>query len=1279
MKQLLTKLIRGVAYFAAAIVIILAIAVGIFRLMLPQLPEYQEEIKGWASAAIGMDVEFTGMNARWRLSGPELSFFGADLSNQATGASILNAEEVGIGVGLFRLIADRELVVDRVSIRNTSIDLRQDEAGNWILQGMPLDELLGDRDMPSPSGGRIEIVGQDLDVAYEHPASGQLIPFNVSSVTVTRDDVELGVEAIIDFDPEFGDRLEISANKRIGENAGDFWRLYVEAESMDLAGWSRLQQFALPDVNAGVADFVLWFDLDGGVVDSASANIVISDLQAESDRAVPAVGIQGSFEYAAEADGWLLGANQLRVNTVDGDWPQSSLQLRLQQNEAGELEGLRATASYFNLDDLRYLQAWLPEERQATLDDFALTGVMHNVDVELGALQDEQPEFDVSADLEQAGFAPGDERPGVREFSGRIRADRDGGRVEIESTDLRLDLGDQLPEPLVLDDAIGTVIWRRNADGIIVLSDSVQIRNADFDSQMSLQVSIPADEASPVVDFESTWSVFNVSAVDRYLPIKLITPKLYQWLSDALVSGYVRRGTTRFNGALDDFPFEDGSGVFRIDARLEDTVLQFSPDWPAPEFRHLDVVVENTRLYTEENSAINVGNLVEDARVEIPDLRAPLLSIDTFATGTLQSIKDYVSQSPISRVFGGQLDRVDVDGDASFDLQISLPIQNAQDYQFSTKIRASDGTIRVQGFPAPLTEMNGSVTITREDIASESLFATFLGHPIDLSLARVAEPDGPYSVILQGSGRTTSEALQSELGIPFDGVIEGDTDYQATIRFPNGQATQPGPLQIDVRSDLYGVQANLPEPIGKADDEAFPLSINIEFPTPNQISTAGSLAGEINWTARFLKTGEDWDFDRGVIAVGEYPRDADVRGLHIHGQMSALHLHEWLAEGRRGNREAGLGDRIRSIDLGIDNLYAVGQRFTDHRVQVNRSGRDWVIQISGREAQGVVTVPFDFTGERPMTLNMERLIMPGDKTPGAGQQPTPLDPRTLPALSIRAAEFSLGEREFGELEADFDRTGRGLESTVLTTRDDSFTVAGTAGWVVDAYEELGQRTFLSASLKSTDVQQTSQRLDYDPGVISDDMEVGLDINWPGGPRQDFMSVLNGEVAVRIGAGRLAEVDPGAGRMFGLMSVTALPRRLSLDFSDVFETGFGFDVVSGDFRLVNGDAFTCNLTLTGPAADVGIVGRAGLVTRDYDQAAIVSANVGGTLPVAGFFLGGPQVAAALLVFSQLFKKPLKDMGQVFYTISGPWDEPGIDTVDSQGFADISNRAGCLVQP
>jgi len=1275
MKLWLTKLIRGLAYLGAALVIVLAIAVGIFRLMLPRLPEYQEEIKAWASTAIGMGVEFDGMNARWRLSGPELSFYGARLSHADTGISILSAAEVSIGVGLLRLVADRELVVDRVSVRGSSVDLRQDGNGDWILQGIPIDELIPRRRVPVVE---FELVGQDLRVAYEHPSSGQLVPFTIRTMSVSSADDELDVEADIDLPEDFGRRLEVSANKRIGEPGSDPWHLYVEGNALDLAGWSRLRRFSLPEIQSGAADVVLWLDIDADGISSATTNIAVTNLAAAGDDATASIDVQGSFEYSADADGWLLGANQLRIRTPGGQWPQTALQLDIHQDPAGATDVLRASGTYFNLDDLRYLRAWLPAERQTQLAAYSPSGILRDAEIELTDLRAEKPGFDVSAELEAAGIAAVGEQPGVRGFSGTVRADQDGGRVEIRSTDLVVDLGGQLPEPLAFDDANGTVIWRRGPGSVTVLSDSIELRNTDLDSQMSVQVSIPADGSSPIVDFDSAWTVFDIGAVKRYLPIRLIKPRLYRWLADALVSGYVRSGTTRFSGPVDSFPFDDGEGIFRIEGRLEDSVIRYAPDWPASEFRHLNIIVDNTRLYSVENSAVTVGNFVEDAKIEIPDLREPVLTVSASATGGLQAIRAYVEQSPIVRVFGGQLHLVDVAGDAGFDLQLQLPIQSIEDYSFTTKIRTNDATIRVSGFAAPLTALSGTITVTRDQLSSESLVGRFLGNPVELSLSRIGNGDEPYGVLLQGRGHTTVAAIEAQFGTALAGAVEGDAEYDAAIRFPNGQSEAPGPLQITVQSDLFGIQSNFPEPLFKQDDVELPLRTTIEFPGEDEIDTAGSLGGDINWTARFLKQAEGWDFDRGVVALGEYPRAAEVRGLHVHGHLPVLRLHEWLAEGRKGDRGAGLGERIRSIDLGVERLYAVGQEFTDHRMEVNRSGRDWVIQLTGQQAQGLITVPYDFSAGRPMTLEMDRLILPGDDSAyGEREIPSP-DPRDLPAITIHAAEFALGARAFGSLEAEFARTARGLESTNLKTTDGSFTVVGNAGWIADPYEESGQSTFIDVTLKSTDVQQTSRRLDYDLGILSDAMDIKVDVSWPGGPRKDFMAVLSGDVSVGLGDGQLSEVEPGAGRMFGLMSFTALPRRLSLDFSDVFDKGFGFDGITGDFRVVSGDAYTCNLTLTGPAADVGIVGRAGLMERDYDQAAIVSANVGSALPVVGLFAGGPQVAAALLVFSQIFKKPLKDVGQVFYTVQGSWDDPNIGSADSQEFASVSNRAGCIEQ-
>ena len=243
-------------------------------------------------------------------------------------------------------------------------------------------------------------------------------------------------------------------------------------------------------------------------------------------------------------------------------------------------------------------------------------------------------------------------------------------------------------------------------------------------------------------------------------------------------------------------------------------------------------------------------------------------------------------------------------------------------------------------------------------------------------------------------------------------------------------------------------------------------------------------------------------------------------------------------------------------------------------------------------------------------------------------------------------------------------------------RDDTFELVGNGRWVVDESDPAGSHSYLTASLTSKNVEKTMARLDYNPGIDSDDFSMLLDLDWSGGPRDDFRDSLNGDVEVRIGTGQLSDVDPGAGRMFGLVSIVALPRRLALDFRDVFGKGFGFDEIRGEFRVENGQSYTCNLTLDGPAAAIGIVGRSDLVAREFEQTAVVRASFGNALPVVGAALGGPQIAAVMLIFSQIFKKPLQEASQIYYGISGSWDEPVVESVTAEHFAEQGVIAGCV---
>ena len=136
MKKLLGKLVKAIAYTVAGLVILLAIGVGLLRLFLPRLPEYQDQIKAWAGDAIGVDVEFSGMDARWGLSGPELEFLDAELIRRDNQVRIVAADEVSISIALIRLVAEQTVAIDRVVVRDSAIELRQLEDGSFRVQAV---------------------------------------------------------------------------------------------------------------------------------------------------------------------------------------------------------------------------------------------------------------------------------------------------------------------------------------------------------------------------------------------------------------------------------------------------------------------------------------------------------------------------------------------------------------------------------------------------------------------------------------------------------------------------------------------------------------------------------------------------------------------------------------------------------------------------------------------------------------------------------------------------------------------------------------------------------------------------------------------------------------------------------------------------------------------------------------------------------------------------------------------------------------------------------------
>jgi uncharacterized protein YhdP len=379
-------------------------------------------------------------------------------------------------------------------------------------------------------------------------------------------------------------------------------------------------------------------------------------------------------------------------------------------------------------------------------------------------------------------------------------------------------------------------------------------------------------------------------------------------------------------------------------------------------------------------------------------------------------------------------------------------------------------------------------------------------------------------------------------------------------------------------------------------------------------------------------------------------------GLRVQADLAATVLDDWtdLVAAFPG----GMGEMTNlEVAAKVEELRVGNHHFSGVKVTADHAGKEWKAHFTAHQAAGHLHWPDGGV----LDLDLERLYLTGVEE-GKRTEELPLDPHRLPALHLRCADLHLDDMALGHLEVDAHPDPAGLTVKGLHLRAPHLQVNGEGQW--SAHGKDHDSTF-DLRFETDDLGAALNALGYLGAVEGGAGQARLHAHWHGPPSAFALERLDGTLAVEIGKGRLLQVSPGgAGRVFGLLSLQALPRRLALDFSDVFRKGLAFDRIQGDFRIENDNAYSDNLKLQGPLADVDVAGRTGLARRDYDQKITVTPHVGVTLPLAGALAAGSVgVGAAILLAQRLLQPGIDRITQIHYTLRGPWDNPVIEPLHS----------------
>ncbi len=462
--------------------------------------------------------------------------------------------------------------------------------------------------------------------------------------------------------------------------------------------------------------------------------------------------------------------------------------------------------------------------------------------------------------------------------------------------------------------------------------------------------------------------------------------------------------------------------------------------------------------------------------------------------------------------------------------------------------------------------------------------------------------------------------------------------------------------------DLVGLASGLPPPFDKEPADRRPIAIDIDLDRPGHLVATASHGGRTRAALAFERAARGWQIERGQVRFGPGPAPVtgDRPGLRLTGTLPRASLSSVLALRQAGASGRHVQDWLQSVDLDVERLEALGFVFEKVALRMQPQATAWRVQIDAPAARGRILVPFDFSGTEPLVLDLDHLRL-GPTEARAGAAGEPPDPRDLPSIRFDVRDFAVDRWQFGHVTADLVRGADGLTAPSIEARHAAFEARGQGAWRMQGGRS---RSSLTLDVSSEDLGRFMQTMGYNPVITGKQASAHAELHWPGMLDGSFFERMSGTIRLEAAEGSLIDVAPGgAGRMLGLMSIAHLPRRLALDFRDITSQGLAFDTIRGTFVVTSGDAYTDDLTLRGAAAEIGIVGHTDFRSHSYDQTAMVTGKLGASLGVAGALAGGPAVGAVMLVFSQVFKSPLKGMTRGYYRIAGAWEQPTVERIDA----------------
>jgi uncharacterized protein (TIGR02099 family) len=1248
-----TLFVLSVALAIAAMAVFLAVRYWV----LPDIEKYHHDITLLAGRAIGMPVTIGKIEADWRGLRPHLVFTDVRLLDER-GNSVLVLRRVE-NVVSWMTLPSRELRLHALQVDEPDLAIRRDKQGLLHIAGLAVSGASGDDKLSDWLLHQSHIILRNgrvswQDELYDRP----LLVFSQAQFRLDNSGRHHRFAARISPPADVAAPLDVRGDL-VGRSFSDLgdWRgeLFAQIERADSGAWGAWVK--LPEVFSHARGGVrAWLGIEAGQISRVTADLAVSEVQSRMAADLPLLNLaslNGRVGWHALERGFEVSTKNLSLLMGNGFKLQpTDFHLRLNGSKESPFAAGEIQANAIDLGDLAVMADYIPLGKtfKQQLADFSPRG--HITDLRAQWHSDPQhiARFDIKARFDEMSMRRVGSIPGVTGLSGQISGSDSSGSLSLNAPHLQVDAPQLLLEPLAFDTLTAQADWQRKSGGWDVKLNNFSAANADLAG--TAFGNYQTDEHGPgIADVTLNLSRASLSHAVRYLPKELLGQKTMTWLQSALQGGNADEVHLRLRGDLNDFPFpENKKGQFQVSVKARGVAIDYTQNWPRVEDANVTLLIEGPRLQVDSDSLMLAGARVQRASVAIPDITAqePLVQVRGEAVGETKHCLDFIQHSPVRGYINGFTDEATVRGEGKLDVQLDIPLSD-KPVKLNGNYHFSDNDISIYESIPTARKVTGDFAFTESTLRVNNIKAQILGGPATLIVH--TEADGGLKAKLQG--RANMAAWRKVNADPVLPLLKGEADWNAEISVRDKQ------FVVVVDSKLKGLGSDLPAPLSKKANEIVPLRFEMRSATSEQ-DVMWLQYGEV-LNARMVREADDngvRNFTRGYVNFGPARKMVDREGVWLSGVLSQLSLEGWRVFWQRNSGSSSAWPEIDGADVTVQNL--TGYDAVAKGLNVHARNRNGIVsaQLSSKELSGELSWMPQGKGKliarlKTLTLGYEDK----DKKVESAHVAKPLhgaDSLAIPVVDLAADNFVYRGNPLGRLEMHASP----FEKDILL---DHFRLVNPDGVLVvnGKWGTAPAQTHMIAKLTLSNVGNVLARSGYPNSIKNGSGSLDADLVWAGGPHEMALENLDGHLNLKMAKGQFLKLDPGAGKLLSVLSLQSLPKRITLDFTDVFSTGFEFDSIDGEGQIRQGVLLTNDFKIYGSAAKVSLSGQVDLSRETQSLRVRIMPTIGDSVSLLALAAVNPVVGAGVYIANKILSNPLDKLVSFDYNVTGSWADPKVE--------------------